>query len=295
MKQLAKVIHPELLLDLRGDMETRSYLRTFMSLVEYLESESRWAVKGKLLEAFQEDRNVPAIAFTLKRYTEAREKKVYYVPKDFALAISKIDKGIPAAILQPGFIAYFELGAGAFDGAQGGYVYIDTAHRMGLRDRDGERSADNEVCITVVFFDEKGAASRYSGDLRNDLSLRGKLDTAVETHGAGCSGRVDNTVIQCLINAAIYVHSSDPDMANLVPRREMTKPEREHSRSKYHIENMCTLPMTILNRSYAVGRQYSSETATVGAHLRWQRHGIGNSQVKLILIEEFVRRNPGHG
>lgn len=294
MKQLSKVIHPEILLDLRGELEYRTALKATMGMARYEEDMGCWAVHSRLSDLFQRDRNMSAMIFTMKRFLEAKEKKVYYVPKDFAIALSRIDKAIPASILKQGFVAYFELGSGAFSDVQGGYVYIDTALRMGMADRGGKRSTTNELCIIALTVDENGDMARYSGDLRDDFSLKEKLDSSINTPGVWDAGPINSAALQCLINAAIYVHSSDPDIANLIPRREMNSPQREESRNRYNIENMCMLPMVVLNRSFALGRQYSSDTSVVSSHFRWQRHGPGNSLVKLITIEEFVRRNPGH-
>lgn len=306
MKQLSKVIHPEIILGLRGlkkYQELHDLHKELISRIRYSDVHKAYECTGSLaVSFFQRDPISFSFHVLMKKFIESKEKKVFYIPKDFAQTLSKIDRGVPSSVLKPGFIAYFQLADGAlFDEKspiQGAYVSVDYGSEMGDLKSEQKKL---EICVTYVCEDMSVAKFMFPVDdekkLENmmgdypqiDFVLSGNDDVLKEQKADFRDFPLRCAAFRCFINAAIYVHSADPEIANLLPVSSLNKTQRQAGRNKYSMENLCMLPMQVLNRSYALGRNYSVDSTIVESHPRWQRCGENFSEVKLIFVKEHER------
>lgn len=80
----------------------------------------------------------------------------------------------------------------------------------------------------------------------------------------------------------LYINSGEPDLTPEMPRYPQYKNKEKFLR---HIENHC--PFKVVNIGYSFhGKHYHIDASSRRGHFRWQPHGPGLSQVKLIWINE---------
>lgn len=245
-----------------------------------------------------------------------REKggKAFYLTNDFAAALSKLDREIPVAHLPTNFVGYFILGQNALSDesgpVDGGFVYIGPARDLGMRNEDG--TPKTETVLSINYFNKSerdgavGEVYRFSYAI-NDLAstklgdfLKENADSAtdsiVTTRGLEKKmSKPDDLaarapVVRALINAVLYAHSDDPEVCNLVPLSSYSNKKRAEFKKTLPAQNFCTIPITLLNRSYKEGLTYSVGSTVVQAHLRWQRCGAGLSKIKLVWVKEHERK-----
>lgn len=311
--KFSNVIHPEILLGLRGAKIMTDYYNRVIGCIGRPISGKGWEVNDeRVATMFTQDPNFFSHYILCKIFKDEGSHKIYYVPKDFAKALSTIDKGIPSEILKKGFVAYFQLGAGALsDDAgpiEGGYVCVDTADRFGFKTVD-----PNKLCFALSYMNVPPRSLHEGGywpvtkfmceiDESKLNALIAKVKSHADTTGAIKDGKLifkpknlnedeeelRNAAFRCFINAAIYVHSSDPEVARLLPSKELSKAQKAKQQS-YGFENQCYMPMTVLNKSYALGRTYSVGETNVETHMRFQRCGKDLSEVKLVWVAPHVR------
>lgn len=92
-----------------------------------------------------------------------------------------------------------------------------------------------------------------------------------------------------VVNTTIYVYSQDPEIDKLRPLKLYTNKELG-AMGKDVKDNLCTLPVTLVNWNYHTGRHYNVDEAFVGAHMRWQPCGPGRQELKLVFVKEHVRK-----
>jgi len=314
--QLSKVIHPEVLLGLRGYAPMTEYYNKIIGSIGERTPKGWHINNSKIAKMFEDDPQFFSHYQLCKRFKEESDHKIYYIPKEFAKALASIDKVIPVTVLKKGFTAFFQIGDGGLKddagGIEGGYVAIDSSSEFGFKDT----ANPDALCFALSYINEPPTPIKEGGywpvtkfmcEIESDETLSdliAKVQIHKDSFGRFADGQklvlsssnitpeveaIRAAAFRCFVNAAVYVHSSDPDVAKLVPTKSMTKPQRAASRTHNGMENMCMMPMTVLNKNYALGRQYSVDTSLVQTHMRWQRCGEAFSQVKLIWVKEHER------
>lgn len=314
-------LHPEIVCDLRGKTEQRDYYKNILNMVNPKgEGPGSYAVYsgGKVVAANQFD-SKPAYTFSktlieavnadvnmLDHWAMCRKFKderppVFHLSKDFIQALASIDKEIPIDILPEQYFCYLSFPELAiFDDTswvQGAYVYVgkgrDCNMANGLEDEKiiwisymgYPKPGQFDFDVTRVAVDLKPEtitkllSTLESVDVPELIPNREFLDPSKRDH-----------VVRAIINALVYIHSQDPAIDMLRPTRNLSKSSKKALQASGGHMNDCMLPVRLLNWSYLKPRERHVGETVVKAHPRWQRCGPGNSQVKWILIDSFVRR-----
>lgn len=302
--KLKKTIFPEILYGLKGQPQViKHYKETLQSL---LITEKGIAAK----QSFFIDHNENLRAFlTVSKIYKEKSGKNYYIPKEFARALSKIDRAIPVEYFPEDFIGYFQFADDALyddDGqVEGGFVYIGKAKNIGL---NPEKVTSEMLCVCIAYINETPhmeetgplAVCRFTfpleqkkiDELTDGVETIDYSETGVEKKRSSpneTSYKRRTAVVRALINSVLYIHSQDSEIMKLRPLRELTHSQRREHRKKYPVENLCTVPIQVLHWGYHQ-KLFSVDETTVQTHLRWQPCGPSRSQVKLIWVKEHIRR-----
>jgi hypothetical protein len=235
--------------------------------------------------------------------------KVYYVPKNFAAALAEIDRPLPVEYFPYLFCGWIQFGEGGLSdeegNIEGGFVYIGPAKHVALAKEGIPYDPELRVLqISYTTTPEKadvvlGSIQKFSTDLRKetldelcadlpnvDYFIKGKPPTSEAPEEVQ---KKRNRVIRALINAALYISSSEPELMKLRPLEEMSHRQRSEYKKTHPVDNLCTLPITLVNWQYEGLRQSHVDSSLVQTHMRWQPCGPQNSQVKLIWVKEHER------
>jgi hypothetical protein len=102
-------------------------------------------------------------------------------------------------------------------------------------------------------------------------------------------------ILKVCFNVLVYLESVDPEILALKPEIQMSKAEKAQSKKAEH-RNRCMIPVELLSWSYHghdTINYTKDEWGRVG-HFRWQPYGEGLSQVKLIwLAPQVCKRQIG--
>ena len=298
--KIQRVLHPEVVLDVRGPKDARSVYKTLLSEIVLLPG-------GRARYPAEWERKVPGVRgssaldsfFILKEY-EQRRPRNYFIPQNFGRALSLVDKNIPTRVLPEKFFAFFQLGENTISDEEGevdcAYVKIDPSVSV-----PGERDISvfylNKLWQTTtklrMRLEEKSITSLVEAAKVVDYvpeEVGGKTVSVRENAVKGSSVPLRSAVFRLFINAVVYLHTQDPELLSLSPLPLLSKTRRaqEIERSP-DVLNLCSIPLTLLNFQFNQPRQYSVGSAPVRGHLRWQPFGPAFSQVKLIWIDEHER------
>jgi hypothetical protein len=318
---LNRIIFPEIILGRRGNPEVIKTYKTFMKQIFKRWDESagreKWLIPA-VKDPFtgRPDENL-ANHHLLSKVFKEKNGKTYYLNKDFAVALSKIDREIPVDILPRNFIGYIQFADGALcddtGEVDGALVWISTLGEIGYGSEPGYTSEDLAISISYgnrSIDPETGPPTvcKFASVLRKLSTMEDLYDLTEHKDESYLSnpsalslikgpknlgGSVKDLrlpVLRAILNAVIYVHSADPELEKLAPLKDFTNTKRAELKKKHSVHNNLTVPVTLLHWNYHSETIYSMDQTIVSAHLRWQRCGVGLSQVKLILIKEHARK-----
>lgn len=301
--RLTKTIFPEILYGFKGNPKLVEHYKTILK--ELRVTDQGIAAKADFLKR---NENLRSFYLAAKIYKD-KSGKNYYLPKDFSQALARVDRAIPVEYLPKEFVGYFQFADEAFideDGpVEGGFVYIGSAKSLGIN----PASVNPEMsCVLVSYInytpsmEEVGPLSvcRFTfpleqkrvDELADGVETVDYFDTGTEqkrVSADSASYRRRTAIVRALINAVLYVHSQDPEIMKLRPFHELTHSQRREHRKRFPVENLCNVPIQVLNWGYHQ-KIFSVDQTTVQTHLRWQPCGPNRSQVKLIWVKEHTRR-----
>lgn len=308
IKQLSNVLHPEVLLGRRGGLIDRKFCEFLLALNLGEAGEEALSGVGKgmtvndarLLTGFLDGLRsgsasiLPQFAYVISDFADqfkAGTGEVLYVGRDFFKALSSVDRGLMLEVM-PKKMAYFIASPFVEDyKARGAYVIKNedsfAVYEVGGLDVPGlpAKFVPGTFLHYALNVPVPDPSARTFQDIAKSLPAdSSKYSTKNEKLVAEGNLRVLG-----YINAAIYANSADPELAKLAPVGTLNKRQRHASRLRHEHENLCTVPVTVLNRSYAMGHIYHLDKTSVKGHLRWQPCGTGLTQVKLIWINEHER------
>lgn len=302
------VVHPEIAMDKRGDVDRREIYKISYAILNKLEKFRKddkakiifsdkdieaWNFKEKsVLKIISEDKNF-FHHVTICQLFIKNNGRAYYLTPDFAKALSKIDREIPVKYLPDKFIGYFHLGGSLSDEegkVEGGYVAMGTARDLGTY----ATSMDTPM-LHISYIGESSSVTKISllleGRSLSELIQDAPVvwsDTGLKVAENVSSARLP--VCCALLNAAIYANSQDPELLKLRPISEFSLRKGKEYKEKSHGNvNECTIPITLLNWNYHSPVRYHMDSTFVQTHMRWQPCGPRNSQVKLIWVREHER------
>lgn len=307
--RFTKVLHPEIVLGLRGDKKAIGLYKFMHEAISYDEVVGAYAIN---LPANLDKHNITrqnaimllkilkADPTTFKHHVITKDfvvekGKAYHIGKDFAEALLNIDKDVPVDVLPESFIGYFNFADGAvsddYGPIKGGYVQIGTNTEKVTR-LVGVPVGQKFVAMT--YLNENGAVSSAGfaltkekvNELINKVGKTKDMNLGLVKKADGVSEDTRDDCYRLLLNAVVYLFSQNNDV-------EMTMPWAHYGRSKEDLKttddtiNECTIPVHVLYKSYT--RQQHVDSTWVSAHFRWQRCGIGLTQVRLTAISAHER------
>lgn len=239
----------------------------------------------------------------IARKFQTDRPKIYYVGKDFAQAMSGIDREIPADRMPKNFFGYIAFGKDALKDeshfVEGVYTFIGPADQVGAGKHYGSGTV---VWLSYVpqpseegmypFFAKAlfplipERISQIVGQVgfSKDATLLG--NATVPEHVE----REREKIYRAVINTVLYIHSQDPDLRKLRPEKELSHTQRKRLREVGGDTVDCSVPVVLVSWDYKQKRGIHVDSTWVDTHPRWQRCGPGNSQIKLVWVKEHERR-----
>jgi hypothetical protein len=143
----------------------------------------------------------------------------------------------------------------------------DGSHRLFLEsrhyDRQGGRLGTSQLCW--VNLDGQGTINEVLDDGKNRSEIR-----------------FPRELIHFITKALVYIYSGDPD---LKPEKGEVCKSSKPKKARRHLESVCPYDTVLVGYDFH-GRHRHIESSIRSGHFRWQRCGVGLSQVKLIWIDE---------
>jgi len=291
--KFSKILHPEVVLGLRGSKLTAALYRVQHEHVA-------WTAENGFVSPVLRPEHWTASQeediFITWKYKQERPP-IYHVPKPFLHAIAKIDKEIPVNLLPERFFAYFSFAENTvWDGsewAQGIYVFIGPENETPLRKE--LRVGNRKVLWAVYYTAPPAGATREHiacARLLADLDARKFTDiVAALPLDKGDPKDIPNPNVFLIgLNLAMYVNSVGCDLLEAPPVHRMKPAEKKDRQKRGELINQCLLPVTLVSWNYKQERVYSVDSTWIDTFPRWQRCGPENSQVKLIWVNPFPRK-----
>lgn len=274
--------NPEL--DLPEDQKSRNWLVTE---TELFDQANRTLIAGSISWAEHK-------ISIFKRIRENRNLAVYRASDSFFEDVKQLKREIPHTYItdddNPVFISFkpHKVGPFTFNGV---YVQMFT------------KEAGGAACLNLLFTE----ATHYSIMMSRSMMVvdpSGKFDLAGSLRETPefmqsrtliqsdmrfsnpADARAFNDLVAAAVNTAVYVNSRDPEIEELKPLRMYSK-QALSSLGQARRENLCTLPVKLVNWSYY--RHFNVDSTSVSAHLRWQPCGPGRRDVKLVWVKEHTR------
>jgi hypothetical protein len=270
-----------------------------MSAVKEVDGD-RFEVDNDIIDEYARGNDLERTAYAFhalmcKDFRDAAAKS-YYIPKDFALALSRLNKKIPLTHLPKDFIGYFHFAEGTFvkdDGTpvEGTYVRLNSTINEKMIESSSVSPFEWESGEKDWTFSQINVPllNETAEDLLASVHREGNFSIKTNVPSEAIPFRA--ALLTTVINAVLYLHSQDPEILKLRPIAEFTHSKRPEYKAKSGGNvNECTVPITLLNWSYGQGRQFSVDSTNVQTHLRWQPCGPEFSQVKLIWVKEHTRQ-----
>lgn len=306
--RFGRVLHPEIVLDKRGDTFDRLFLKTALSIIT-IEPEHglHWNVRRSdepltqmIAEALVADTVMVRFLVSCKFFA-SQNAPVYHIGQEFLQALQKIDRKVPVDILPEKFSAYFSFASKTLfdesDAIEGGYVCIDRGRNLGM---DAKFADTRIITFAYVCSKEPGVPAAPVGSLTVPLDAKTLEELASgaplqdfwgffqdEVPSAEKNAK-RNEIFRTLLNCVIYLHSDEPIIEKTVPLAESNKSIKEHKRDGTII-NACTIPVQFLWPHYKPVRNYTVGSTWVDSFPRWQRCGPGLTSVKLIFVTAHER------
>jgi hypothetical protein len=300
--RFSRILHPEIMLNRRGEKRAREIYQKALDMIEITDNGVYFQAKDELswviAQSLQRD-HVFLRFMTNCKIFKSKKSQVYHIGKDFLVALQKIDREIPLDVLPSSFSAYISFAEDTvFDeegSVEGGYVSIGTGKNLGLK-----TEFENTLLISFSYIckvkNDDGMPPCVSLTVPLDAKRIDDLVSQVEPEDffftkvkppANASKR--NDVFKALLNAVIYLHSTEPFIEISRPIKQSGFSVNEHRRRGLII-NDCTLPVSFLYPKYVQVKSYKVDSTWVDSHPRWQRCGANLAQVKLVFVTPHERR-----
>ena len=314
--KLSKVINMELALDRRGKSPIRDMYREVLPWLKWVEEEQTYELYPStgnpgLVEMITSDLNLVHHLGMVSRVIKEKAGN-YYFPKEFLQALSKLDRGIPIDYLPEKFWGYFEFADSAIGDDAGGvksaYVFVGKMKNFHSRegkfnDGDVDRIIDpEETIISLSYLNDSDATTKFMWPLSNgkkmsEMATEGLYGDDMAPHitedglkylmtpSADKWGERASVIVACL-NAVLYLTSDDPELVKIIPEKVLKDKNRKKQRKQTNWENLCTVPLTLVNQSYKdTEKKYHMDGSWWSTHLRWQPCGVGRKTVKLVWVK----------
>lgn len=297
---LSDVLHPEIILDRRGNEFQRELYRKTLHRIWYTEDGWHAALSPDV-----EKSNILQHLLITKKFT-LEKPPVYRLGKDFAEVLAGVKNDIPIDRLPNRFFGYVSLPKNTiFDDTGpilGAYIFIGDAKETSMPPSDyGKRI----LWMSVLGDENIGLPSHDITISHSIMELKDSFDSTFmalpnnddDVVGALLGGQIQKIPIEeidiekrleatrCLINAVLYIHSLEPNIDHLKPAGRFSHGDRRKLKAAGKHINLCSLPVIAINWSYRRERTYGIDETWRREHSRWQRCGPGYTQIKLITVK----------
>jgi len=302
--KLKQIIVPEQILGKRGHPRMLQALKDIIGGLKKVPKGDKWGYSyPQHLHKLVMNENLLRFYVAAKLWKD-QNGKIYYVGKDFARALSNVDRDIPVSVLPSKLACYVQFAKGAlFDESgevDGAFLAIGTQEdtgvspsdassldrvlviSYGVNNKDDQFGPEQVACLSCEFTQAR------IDDLASKVPNRDYYGTHM-TEPSANSSELRSKVYRAVMNAVIYAYSADPEIMKLRPLEEFSNSKRSELKKQLPVHNELTLPVQLLYWNYHEPVHYNVDETTVRAHMRWQRCGPGLMSVKLILIDEHRR------
>jgi hypothetical protein len=292
--KFAKVLHPEMILGLRGDPINQKLTNLLCNKIWYhpeqgyvVGFDSSWDPSSSFHDSI-------VMSWKFRETWKTKDRPgVYHSGKDFLKALSKIDREIPIDLLPERFLGYFSFPENTIwdgnDWIQGCYVFIGPPNETPLKKGYWPES---EKVFWAVYISQADPAKPVLEVARILIDLRKEKfsDLAASYPAFGDpKSMADTNVFRLALNLVMYVNSINRDLIEAPPVRLMKPAEKKDRTKRGELINQCTVPITLISWNYQHPRVYTKESSWVDTFMRWQRCGPGNTQLKLIWVTPHSR------
>jgi hypothetical protein len=292
---------PEISKDRLGDIaskvikDKRDYDRLDREVKAYKAAYSFEFTYGDVPEEYKKT-NVMAMKMKMMlNFLESEKRSVYAVGKEFFEAVSTLRRDIPIkAIGREDEYLYIKTPRVKSSGVWYVGCYVTTwdvgaIQLLLVPEGDYSISQTKMMLITNPVKDKINLEEDFRYNLKHkpDNASITTVLSDIAWDGQEETDRFEAWLI-ALVNTAIYVYSQDPEIDNLKPLKLYTPKELGRMTSDVK-ENLCTLPVHLVNWNYHTGKQYTTDKAFVHSHMRWQPCGPGRQELKLVWVKEHVR------
>ena len=318
--KLSKVLHPEIVLDKRGDEHLR---RAYQKITAGLGHEVGRGYYSTLTSWEFLDPNIREHFLIAWKFRRERPP-VYYVPKDFVEAISRVDRDIPVDLLPKTWFGYISFAEGSMfdesDEIQGAYVYIGPPEQTAI---NPNQYGPDKICLWVSYVckdlprvqklraehgiqfweegDRKGmllfpSVGRLLVELKSERFASIVKNIAVTDYTKGkviqASSKdheARDLVYRTLVNLVLYINSVDADLVKAPTTEHLSNRQKSERSNQGKPVNECAVPITLVSWNYRKPVQFQKDSTWVETHMRFQRCGPGFTQVKLIWVAPHER------
>jgi len=235
----------------------------------------------------------------LSQYIEGKAK-VYRIADKFGSHLNRTKLKLPTSILPYSENQYymFEFPECFHDESTGDYhrnviVHLGTEVLLDLPGVDkpmilGLKDCKRGMVFIFPDYDKNGNTKDTQTFLRLDPTVDVTIEKIMDRHINDMLNsnvhlkRIVGFALKCLL----YVSSGDPDLKDESCKKILTENPKKIRR---HIKNECMIDAVSVGYGMHKRHFKSSESEVVG-HYRWQPYGPGRTQVKLIWIDEHIRK-----
>ena len=290
-KRFDEVLHPEMVLDLRGSM--RALYRILHQRVEYKKELGWHSDVNYALDSL--DVNTKEHFCITKKFL-MEKPPTYRMGAQFLNVLKDVSLALKTELLPDRFFGYISFPKQSVsdgeESVQGCYVYIGPGYETPVI-RDGEKEKLKLIWASYISEEPGGSIGRILAPA--GLGDKSIIQVIEETEnidydssgnqipGAARDSRV--SLWKTILNCVLYINSSEPDLSHLKPARNMTPSERKKA---VPLRNQCLIPVTFVSWNY-LRPERRSGSAWVNSFPRWQRCGPNFSQVKLIWVKAHER------
>lgn len=301
-----QLLHPEIILNLRGDKTTREMYQKCLSQIEIFPGALE--ISPELMSINQRDPHFIKHLAVCKKFVSEKGVKTYHVAKDFLKALAGINRDFPLENLPERFFGYISFAPETvYDEetwVQGAYVFIGSIKETALPQEDQDRK------VAWISYLNKPFGPGY-GDSSPATNLLVHLDDTADVfkliksvpqkdsplypyfvqHAADLKEddllKSRAAVFRAIFNTVLYIHAQDSELEKSFPASK-THFSNSEIKKRGIITNDCMIPITFVHRGYHE-RHFSVDSTFVQSHPRWQRCGPEFSNIKLIWVKEHER------
>lgn len=300
MNKFNTILHPEIILNLRGDKDYREFYKKSLSKINYIEGLG-FKSDMDIILAKETDPIFVSHLCVCKKFVLERPS-IYHIGSDFLKSLMNIDRKIPLNYLPERFFGYLSFGKDVLKdetgGISGAYVFIGNANETSL----GIKYPDQKVAWISYLSDHDISASMLGCALTEDSTVKDIVGSVEANDVSLTKGlikvdtetlRLRERIYRAIFNTLLYINSYEPVVEKALPFDLLKKQRisKKKLKNNNRIINESTLPVIFVNRQFH-GRIYSKDKTHVRGHLRWQRCGVDFEQVKLIWIKDHDRELP---